>query len=212
MMIQASFEDSEKSKGTNISTIPFKLMVAVICFPCTWVTKSPPVKVRAKLGSSPRKSGKCWNYRNGPYDQDLGLYICIPSVSRELLTIKCLKKRENLSAFLKKFFGRLRSWLHNFVTFKQKSVSLHWCSEIDSTRRQNVIKMKKWHSVQPSMALGQWTRKNFYSYWNIKFLRILIITAEKIYSTIYGINNRNWFSSSTPFPAQTITVFIGQLE
>lgn len=120
MMIQASFEDIEKSKGTNISTIPFKLMVAVICFPCTWVTKSPPVKVRAKLGSSPRKSGKCWNCRNGPYDQDLGLYICIPSVSRELLTIKCLKKRENLSAFLKKFFGRLRSWLHNFVTFKQK--------------------------------------------------------------------------------------------
>ena len=94
----------------------------------------------------------------------------------------------------------------------KKSVSLHWCSEIDSTWRQNVIKMKKWHSVQPSMALGQWTRKNFYSYCNIKFLRILIITAEKIYSTIYGINNRNWFSSSTPFPAQTITVFIGQLE
>ena len=80
MMIQASFEDSEKSKGTNISIIPFKFMVAVICFPCTWVTKRPPVKVRAKLGSSPGKSGKCWNRRNGPYDQDLGLYICIPSV------------------------------------------------------------------------------------------------------------------------------------
>ena len=34
---------------------------------------------------------------------------------------------------------------------------------------KNVIKMKKWHSVQPSMALGRWTRKNFYSDFSDQF-------------------------------------------